>query len=225
MQRLLIVEDERKLRRNLQRGLHEAGYDVLAAASGEEGYYCATTEDCDAVVLDLMLPRRDGFEILRDLRAHGFRKPVLVLTARDTVEDRVRGLDSGADDYLVKPFAFAELLARLRALLRRDAAHRPLVLRADNLELDLVAHRVVRAGVELDLSNREFQLLEFFLRHRDETVTREMIAREVWKETDALETNIIDVYVNLLRKKIERPHLRQILCTVRGVGYVLRDET
>jgi two-component system copper resistance phosphate regulon response regulator CusR len=225
MHRLLIVEDERKLLRNLEQGLTEAGYDVLTASSGEEGYYRATTEPCDAVVLDVMLPQRDGLEILRDLRIHGFAKPVLILTARDTVEDRVKGLDNGADDYLVKPFAFAELLARLRALLRRDTGHRALVLRADNLELDLLTRRVVRDGIELDLSNREFQLLEYLLRHRDVIVTREMIAREVWRETETLGTNIIDVYVNLLRKKIERPGLRQLIHTVRGLGYVLRHET
>lgn len=171
-----------------------------------------------------MLPGRDGLQILKDLRAHGFTKPVLILTSRDGVEDRVKGLDTGADDYLVKPFAFAELLARLRALLRRNVSERELFLRADNLEMDLVARRVVRSGVELELSNREFELLGFLLRHRNMTVTRDMIGREVWKEPDGVWTNVIDVCINSLRKKVEQPGQRQLIHTVRGVGYALRDD-
>jgi two-component system copper resistance phosphate regulon response regulator CusR len=223
MARLLIVEDQKKLLNSLRRGLEEEGYEVVGAATGEQGYYTATTEPIDAIVLDLMLPGRDGMQVLRDLRVRGFAKPILILTARDAVEDRVRGLDSGADDYLVKPFAFAELLARLRALLRRDQSGRELLLRADDLEMDLVARRVVRAGVELDLTRREFELLEYLLRHKNATVTRDMIAREVWKDADGMLTNTIDVYVNLLRKKVERPDARQLIHTVRGVGYALRD--
>jgi DNA-binding response OmpR family regulator len=148
---------------------------------------------------------------------------VLILTARDTVEERVAGLDTGADDYLVKPFAFAELLARLRALLRRGAAGRELVLQADDLAVDLLARRVVRGGIELDLTKREFELLEYLLRHKDTTVTREMIAREVWKDAGGTLTNTIDVYVTLLRKKIEWPGSKPLIHTVRGVGYALRD--
>jgi two-component system, OmpR family, copper resistance phosphate regulon response regulator CusR len=223
MARLLVVEDQKKLLNSLRRGLEEEGYEVVGVATGEQGYYTATTEPIDAIVLDLMLPGRDGMQVLRDLRARGFAKPILILTARDAVEDRVRGLDSGADDYLVKPFAFAELLARLRALLRRDQSGRELLLRADDLEMDLVARRVVRAGVELDLTRREFELLEYLLRHKNATVTRDMIAREVWKDADGTLTNTIDVYVNLLRKKVERPDARQLIHTVRGVGYALRD--
>src|SRR5205823_15075917 len=154
MARLLVVEDQKKLLQSLQRGLEEEGYAVVAASTGEQGYYAATTEEIDAIVLDLMLPGRDGMQVLRDLRAHGFTKPILILTARDAIEDRVHGLDVGADDYLVKPFAFAELLARLRALLRRDLSGRELFLRADDLEVDLLARRVVRGGVELDLTKR-----------------------------------------------------------------------
>ncbi len=221
--RVLIVEDQKRLLGSLRRGLEEEGYDVLTAPTGEEGFYLATTRSPDILVLDLMLPKLDGFAVLRDLRAQGFSKPVLVLTSRDAVEDRVRGLDSGADDYLVKPFAFAELLARLRALLRRNLAERELVLRADNLEMDLVARRVVRGGVELELSKREFDLLEYLLRHKNATVTREMLGRDVWKEPDGVLTNVIDVYVNALRKKIEQPAWRQLIHTVRGVGYALRD--
>ena len=223
MPRLLIVEDQKKLLSSLRTGLEEEGYDVVTAASGEQGFYAATTEAVDAVILDLMLPERDGLQILRDLRANGFTRPVLILTARDAVEDRVLGLDSGADDYLVKPFAFAELLARVRALLRRDVSGREMVLRADDLEVDLMARRVVRGGVELDLTKREYELLEYLLRHKNAAVTREMIARDVWKEVTGAPTNSIDVYITLLRKKVERPGARQLIQTVRGVGYALRD--
>jgi two-component system, OmpR family, copper resistance phosphate regulon response regulator CusR len=223
--RLLVVEDQKRLAGSLRRGLTEMGFDVVSAATGEEGYYLATTATIDAMILDIMLPGRDGFQVLRDLRAHGFTKPVLILTARDAVQDRVRGLDSGADDYLIKPFAFAELVARLRALLRRNFLERELVLRADTLEMDLVARCVVRDGEELELSQREFELLAFLLRHRNETVTRDMIGREVWKEPDGVLTNVIEVYVNGLRKKVERPGQRQLIHTVRGVGYALKDGT
>jgi DNA-binding response OmpR family regulator len=223
MPRVLIVEDQRKLLNSLRTGLEEEGYEVVGAATGEQGYYAATTEPVDAVVLDLMLPGRDGIRVLRDLRANGFERPVLILTARDAVEDRVLGLDSGGDDYLVKPFAFAELLARLRALLRRDVSGRELLLRADDLEVDLLARRVVRGGVELDLTKREYELLEYLLRHRNTTVTRDMIARDVWKEATGAPTNTIDVYITMLRKKVERPGARQLIHTVRGVGYAMRD--
>jgi two-component system copper resistance phosphate regulon response regulator CusR len=223
MARILVVEDQKKLLQSLRHGLEEEGYEVATAATGEDGYFLATTEPFDVVILDVMLPGRDGFEVLRSLRANGFTKPVLILTARDAIEDRVQGLDSGADDYLVKPFAFAELLARLRALLRRDVGARELILRVDDLEMDLLGRRAVRAGVELDLTRREFELLEFLLRNKNTAVTRDMIAREVWKDADGLTTNTIDVYVNLLRKKVERPDARQLIHTVRGVGYALRD--
>jgi two-component system copper resistance phosphate regulon response regulator CusR len=223
MARLLIVEDQRKLLQSLRRGLEEEGYDVVTATTGEEGYYLATTGSPDAIVLDLMLPGRDGLKVLHDLRGQGYTKPVLILTARDAVEDRVAGLDGGADDYLVKPFAFAELLARLRALLRRDVSARDLILRADDLEVDLLARRVVRGGIELELTKREYELLEYLLRHKNSAVTRDMIARDVWKEVTGAPTNSIDVYVTLLRKKVERPGARQLIQTVRGVGYAVRD--
>jgi len=223
MHRLLVVEDQKRLLASLRQGLEEEGYEVATASTGEEGYFLATTEPCDGVVLDLMLPKRDGLQVLKELRSHGFTKPVLILTSRDAVEDRVAGLDAGADDYLVKPFAFAELLARLRALFRRNVGDRELVLRADDLEMDFLERRVVRDGVELDLSKREFELLEYLLRHKNQTVTRDMIGRDVWNEPDGLWTNVIDVCVNALRKKVEQPGHRQIIQTVRGVGYVLRD--
>jgi DNA-binding response OmpR family regulator len=225
MARVLIVEDQKKLLQSLRRGLEEEGYDAVAATTGEEGYYLATTGSPDAIILDIMLPGRSGLEILSDLRANGYTKPILILTARDAVEDRVSGLDCGADDYLVKPFAFAELLARLRALFRRDVTGRELALRADDLEIDLLRHIVVRDGLELDLTRREYELLEFLVRHKNATVTRDMIGRDVWKETSGALTNTIDVYINALRKKIEQPGKRQLIHTIRGVGYALRDSS
>jgi DNA-binding response OmpR family regulator len=223
--RVLIVEDQKRLAGSLRRGLEEEGYEVASALTGEEGYYLATSQTIDAVILDLMLPGRDGLQVLHDLRANGFAKPVLILTSRDAVEDRVKGLDAGADDYLLKPFAFAELLARLRALLRRNVRERELVLRADNLEVDLVARRVLRGGVEITLTNREFELLEFLLRHKSATVTREMLGREVWKEPDGMTwTNVIDVCINALRKKVEQPGQQQLIHTIRGVGYALKEQ-
>jgi len=223
MARLLIVEDQKKLLGSLQRGLAGEGFEVITAATGEDGFYQATTAEIDLVVLDVMLPQRDGFEVLHDLRQSGFAKPVLMLTARDSVEDRVRGLDVGADDYLVKPFAFAELLARVKALLRRELAGRELLLRADTLELNLISRRLLRDGEEIDLTRREFELLEYLMRHKNAAVTRDMIGRDVWKEPSGSLTNVIDVYINALRKKIERSDSPQLIHTVRGVGYVLRD--
>jgi len=223
MSRLLVIEDQKKLLQSLERGLSEEGYEVIPALTGEEGYHQAKSLPVDAIVLDLMLPERDGLDVLRSLRSDGFTKPILILTARDTIEDRVQGLDSGADDYLPKPFAFAELLARIRALLRRDVVNRDLCLKADDLEMNLVTRVITRGGVEIDLTRREFELLEFLLRNKNTAVTRDMIAREVLKEGTGTLTNTIDVYITLLRKKIDRPDKRTLIHTVRGVGYALRD--
>jgi DNA-binding response OmpR family regulator len=223
MSRLLVIEDQKKLLQSLERGLSEEGYQVIPAATGEEGYVQAKSVPVDAVVLDLMLPERDGLDVLRSLRKEGFTKPILILTARDGVDDRVQGLDAGADDYLSKPFAFAELLARIRALLRRDVVNRDLCLKADDLEMNLITRILTRGGVEIDLTRREFELLEFLLRNKNTTVTRDMIAREVWKEGSGTLTNTIDVYITLLRKKVERPDKKTLIHTVRGVGYALRD--
>ena len=224
MARLLVVEDQKKHLESLKRGLETQGYEVIAASTGDEGLERATTDAVDAIVLDLMLPGRDGLDVLRELRSMGSSVPVLILTARDTVEDKVLGLDSGANDYLVKPFAFAELLARLRVLLRKDGPERELVLSAGNLEMDLLTRRVVRGGALLELTGREYELLEYLLRHKNDVVTRDMIALEVWKEATGTMTRIIDVYINSLRKKVERPGWRSLVQTVRGVGYMLRDE-
>jgi two-component system, OmpR family, copper resistance phosphate regulon response regulator CusR len=223
MARVLVVEDQKRHLENLARGLEAEGYGVITASTGEEGLALATKEAVDAVVLDLMLPGRDGMSILRALRSGGFTSPILILSARDAVEDRVLGLDEGANDYLVKPFAFAEFLARLRALLRRDLSRRDVVLRAADLEMDLVARRVVRGGGQIELTGREFELLEYLLKHKNEAVTRDMIALDVWKEPTGAMSRIIDVYINALRKKIDRAGRIALIRTVRGVGYALKE--
>jgi DNA-binding response OmpR family regulator len=224
MARVLIVEDERKVLRSLARGLEAEGYEVVAAANGDDGWRLALTQPLDCIVLDIMLPGRDGLEILAELRRAGKTLPVLLLTARDAVEDRVTGLDAGADDYLVKPFAFTELLARLRVLLRRDRGdERNTILRADDLEVDLIERRVSRGGVEMPLTLREFDLLAFFVRHKNAVVTRDMLGREVWKEPEHSLTNVIDVYVNKLRRELEKSGGGPVILTVRGVGYSLRE--
>jgi two-component system, OmpR family, copper resistance phosphate regulon response regulator CusR len=223
MPRLLIIEDERKVLRSLERGLQAEGYDVAAAATGEAGYLQAMAEPFDCLVLDIMLPGRDGLQVLADLRRAGKTAPVLILTARDAVEDRVIGLDAGADDYLVKPFAFAELLARLRVLLRRGGGERETVLRADDLEMDLLQRRVSRGGEEIALTLREFELLHYLLQHKNRVVTRDMLGKDVWKEPGYALTNVIDVFINLLRRKVERPDKQPLIQTLRGVGYRLCD--
>jgi len=220
----LVVEDERNLLRGLQRGLEADGYEVVTAASGEEAQAQISARPFDCLLLDWMLPGRDGLQILADLRRAGDRTPVLMLTARDTVEERVLGLDHGADDYLVKPFAFAELLARLRSLLRRGQSDRETMLQAGDLEVDLLERKAVRAGVVVPLRSREFDLLAYLLRHKGAVVTRDMLGREVWNEPGHALTNVIDVTVTLLRKKLDRPGRPPLIHTVRGVGYCLRAE-
>ena len=221
--RLLIIEDERKVLRGLERGLQAEGYDIATAATGEAGYERALTQAFDCLVLDLMLPGRDGLQVLADLRRAGKKTPVLILTARDAIEDRVLGLDAGADDYLVKPFAFAELLARLRALLRRVSHEHETVLRAADLEMNLLLRRVSRAGEEISLTRREFELLHYLLQHKNTVVTRDMLGRDVWKEPGYALTNVIDVFINLLRRKVERPGKSPLIQTLRGIGYSLCD--
>jgi len=219
--RILLVEDEIKMARAVRRGLEQEGYGVDVVADGDEALFRATEQDYDAIVLDVMLPGRDGFEVCRTLREGGRWAPVLMLTARDAVEDRIRGLDVGADDYLVKPFAFGELLARLRALIRRGPQERPTVLEVDDVTLDPAAHRVTRSERDVDLSSREFALLEYLMRHPGEVVTRGRILEHVWDYNYDGLSNVVDVYVGYLRKKLERPFGRPFIRTVRGVGYAV----
>jgi len=221
--RILVVEDEAKVARALKSGLEGEGYEVAVARTGEDGFFRAGSETFDLVVLDLMLPGRSGFEVLAAMRGRAVETPVLVLTARDAVADRVEGLDRGADDYLVKPFAFAELLARIRALVRRGRTDQVLRLAEADLEMDLVTRRVERGGRALDLTPREFELLEFLLRHRGHAVSRGMLAREVWKETARATPidNVIDVHMARLRRKVDPGGAARLLHTVRGVGFVL----
>jgi two-component system copper resistance phosphate regulon response regulator CusR len=219
MTRLLIVEDEPSLRRNLERGLEEEGYEVALAASARQARG-ALAQQPDLIVLDLMLPDGDGVDLLREFRSTQNWQPVLILTARDSIEDRVAGLDAGADDYLVKPFSFDELVARLRAL-RRRALEGQSVLSVGGLQVDRLRRTVSRNGLELYLSNRQFDLLTYLMQNANSVVTREMIARDVWKEGTATWTNVIDVQIAQLRRKIELPGLPTVLHTVRGQGYQL----
>jgi DNA-binding response OmpR family regulator len=224
--RVLVVEDEKKVAKALREGLEAEHYDVRVAASGEEGFFLVNHEAFDCVILDLMLPQRDGLEILTTLRKRGVQTPVLILTAKDTVSDRVRGLDGGADDYLVKPFAIPELLARIRALLRRGRSDQLLKLQHEDLEMDLVTRRVVRAGQTLELTVKEFEILEYLLRHLGRVVSREMLTRDVWRVAARATPldNVIDVSIARLRRKIDDPFPVKLLHTVRGVGFVLRRE-
>jgi DNA-binding response OmpR family regulator len=223
--RVLVVEDEPKLAHVVSSALQAEHYDVVVAATGEDGFYRASAELFDLVVLDLMLPGRSGLEILQTLRERRVETPVLILTARDGIEDRVLGLDRGADDYLVKPFALPELLARIRALLRRGRPSDVFRLKAADLELDVVARRVVRGDRLLELTGREFELLEYLLRHQGHLVSREMLARDVWKEPRRATPldNVIDVQMTRLRRKIDPDGSPRLIHTVRGVGFVLRE--
>jgi two-component system, OmpR family, copper resistance phosphate regulon response regulator CusR len=223
--RVLVVEDERKLAQVLKAALEAEHYDVAVAVTGEDGFFQANAEAFDLVVLDLMLPGRSGLEILQTLRQRQLQTPVLILTARDGVDDRVLGLDLGADDYLVKPFALPELLARIRALLRRGRPSEVFRLKAADLELDLVTRRVVRGERPVELTAREFELLEYLLRHSGHLVSREMLAREVWKEPRRATPldNVIDVQITRLRKKVDLEGSARLIHTVRGVGFVLRE--
>jgi DNA-binding response OmpR family regulator len=223
--RLLVVEDEQKVANALREGLEGEGYEVVVESTGEGAFYRASTEQFDIILLDLMLPGRDGLQVLEALREQGIKTPVLVLTARDTLEDRVVGLDRGADDYLIKPFAFAELLARIRALRRRGRAAEPMRLEVGDLEMDLLTRRVTRAGKPVDLTSREFELLEYLLRRDGQVVSRATLAREVWAETARSATldNVMDVQIARLRRKIDLDQPIKLIHTVRGVGFMLSE--
>jgi DNA-binding response OmpR family regulator len=223
--RILVVEDEQKVANALREGLQGERYEVIVERTGEGAFFRMTTEQFDAILLDLTLPGRDGIEILKAMRERGMKTPVLVLTARDTVQDRIIGLDSGADDYLIKPFAFAELLARIRALVRRGRVTETPRLAAGDLEVELITRKVTRSGQPIELTVREFELLEYLLRHQGQVVSRELLARDVWKETARTTPldNVIDVHIARLRRKVDAERPVKLIHTVRGVGFMLRE--
>lgn len=217
--RILLVEDEERIAAFIRKGLKEALYTVDSASEGGEALEYAAAGGYDVIVLDVRLPGMDGFAVCRALRQRGDKTPVLMLTARDTVDDRVAGLDSGADDYLVKPFAFRELLARLRALTRRPPALQATTLRLANLELDLLTHQAYRDGAVIELSAREYRLLEFLMRHPRQVLTRTQIAEQVWGFDFDAQSNVVDVYISFLRRKVDEPFEPKLIQTVRGSGY------
>ena len=220
--RVLIVEDEKKVAGFIKKGLEEELYAVDASGDGEEGLAMALDNSYDLIVLDIMLPRIDGLEVLSRLRKKNINTPIILLTAKDSVEDKVTGLNLGADDYLTKPFAFSELLARVRSLLRRGSDVKT-ILKVSNLTLDLVRHKVKRNEEEIDLTGKEYSLLEYFMRNPGKVLTRTMIAEHVWDYNFDTFTNVIDVYVNHLRKKIDKNYPQKLLHTLRGVGYVMKE--
>jgi two-component system copper resistance phosphate regulon response regulator CusR len=217
----LIVEDEQKTAAYLRKGLAEHSYIADVAGNGEDGLYLAQNSDYDLLILDIMLPQRDGWSVVAELRRLGKQTPVLFLTARDSVPDRVKGLDLGADDYLVKPFAFSELLARMRTILRRGPARRNETMRLADLELDPLSHKAARAGQRLDLTPKEFLLLALFVRRAGEVLSRTLIAEQVWDMNFDCGTNVVDVHVRRLRSKVDDPFEKKLIHTIRGVGYVL----
>jgi DNA-binding response OmpR family regulator len=224
--RVLVVEDEQKVASALKEGLEGEGYDVVVDGTGEAALFRLKTDPVDIILLDLLLPGRDGLHVLKTLRQQGFETPVLVLTARDTLGDRVKGLDTGADDYLVKPFAFAEVVARMRALLRRGRTSGATRLSLADLEMDLVARKVTRGGKKVELTLREFELLEYLLRYEGQVVSRGTLARDVWHEADRSSSldNVIDVHIARLRRKVDADSPVKLIQTVRGVGFMLREE-
>ncbi len=221
--RILIVEDEKKVAAFIKKGLEEETYAVDVAYDGEEGLFLASESQFDLVILDLMLPKINGLEVLTKLREKKVVTPIILLTAKDSVEDKVTGLNKGADDYLTKPFAFSELLARVRSLLRRGTGDTKTLLKVGDLTLDLVSHKVQRDDDEMELTGKEYSLLEYFMRNEGKVLTRTMIAEHVWDYNFDTFTNVIDVYINHLRKKIDKDYPKKLLHTLRGVGYVMRE--
>ena len=220
--RILIVEDEKKVAAFIKNGLEEETYAVDIATDGEEGFHLGEQNQYDLIILDLMLPKINGLDILSGLRSQKIDTPILLLTAKDSVEDKVEGLNQGADDYLTKPFAFSELLARIRVLLRRGKAESKTTLEIADLTLNLVSHKVSRGSEEIELTGKEYSLLEYFMRNQEKVLTRTMIAEHVWDYNFDTFTNVIDVYVNHLRKKIDKNFSNKLLHTLRGVGYVMK---
>ena len=221
--RILIVEDEKKVSAFIKKGLEEETYAVDIAPDGEEGLLLGEQNQYDLIILDLMLPKIDGLEVLSTLRGRKIKTPILLLTAKDSIEDKVTGLNQGADDYLTKPFAFSELLARIRVLLRRGKADVQTTLEIADLTLDLVSHKVIRENHDIELTGKEYSLLEYFLRNQGKVLTRTMIAEHVWDYNFDTFTNVIDVYVNHLRKKIDKNYSQKLLHTLRGVGYIMKE--
>jgi heavy metal response regulator len=224
LMRILVIEDEKKVATFIKKGLVEEHYAVDTAFDGEEGLYLSEINEYDLIVLDLMIPKIDGFGVLKKIRERKNNVPILVLTAKDSIDDTVRGLDAGCDDYLTKPFAFAELLARIRALLRRDKKEKESVLRIADLSLSIVTHKVMRQGKEIELTSKEYALLEYFMRNPEKVLTRTMISEHVWDYHFDSNTNVIDVYVNYLRKKIDKDFDPKLIHTIRGIGYMMKKE-
>ena len=221
--RVLVVEDNVKMAESIRRGLKERGYVVDVSHDGEDGLHLATTEPYDLVILDIMLPKRDGTEILRVMREKELRTPAIFLTAKDAVDDRIKGLDIGADDYIVKPFSYGELMARVRALIRRTHSETANVLKVGDLTLDLERHEATRAGKTVALSSKEFVLLKYFMQNVDKVLTRTSIGEHVWDMNFTGLSNVVDVYVNYVRNKVDRGSPTKLIHTIRGVGYVMRD--
>lgn len=221
--KILVVEDEKKVAGFIKRGLEEDNYEVIVTHDGADGLKQALENDFSLVVLDVMLPKMDGLMIVKELRAAGKRTPILMLTARDTTDDIVSGLEAGSDDYLTKPFAFAELLARVRALLRRGEQDRGAEISFADLRLDPVTHKIWRSDKEIDLTSKEYGLLEYMMRNPNTVLSRAMIAEHVWDYAFDSFTNIIDVYINYLRRKVDKEHATKLIHTVRGQGYILRE--
>ncbi len=220
---ILLIEDERKVANFITRGLQEEEYEIDCAYDGEEGLEKALGGEYEGIILDLMLPKRDGISLLRELRARGNRTPVLVLTAKGTIQDKVIGLDSGADDYLAKPFHFEELTARIRSMLRRSTVEKSTQLQVGDLVLDTISHRAKRGEEDIELTSREYSLLEYLMRNADRVLSRSVITQHVWNYNFDIESNLVDVYINRLRNKIELADMPKLIHSIRGVGYVMRE--
>ena len=222
--KILLVEDEKKVASFIKKGLEEEYYTVDVAFDGKEGLRLALVEEYDLMIMDVMLPMKDGYTLVKEIRSEKIETPVLFLTAKDTIENKVEGLDSGADDYLTKPFAFEELLARIRALLRRKDASKSVQLKAGDLILDTQSHKVTRSGIEITLTPKEYSILEYLLRNKNHVVSRTLLSEHVYDYHFDSDTNVIDVYINKLRNKIDRQFDIPLLHTIRGVGYILKEE-
>lgn len=222
--RILVVEDEKKVASFIKKGLEEEYYSVDVAFDGKEGLNLALSEEYDLIILDLMLPFKDGLSILKEIREQKILTPVIILTARDTIQDKVTGLDTGADDYLAKPFSFEELLARIRAILRRNSVEKNNIIRAGDLILDTQAHKVFRNNVEIQLTPKEYAILEYLMRNKNRVISRTKLSEHIYEFHFDPGTNVIDVYINKLRNKIDKGHEKQMIRTIRGVGYLIKDD-